>query len=111
MQEAYNAAGHLIEDRPIQQTTALFTTYGEAYASLAARGIDKAAPDREGPADATPVWMVTFKGVFYKPPGPGQEPSETPRPRELHCSEIVVLIDDSTDPWGELTLLPAASCS
>ena len=84
---ALQAASGLIGEDEIQETTAFYTTYGEAYVRLAARGIDKPAPDGEVHPDDTPIWMATFKGRFYEPQGPPPHPTITPKPREPTCSD------------------------
>ena len=110
---ARQQAGHLIQDRPVQETTAFYTTYGGAYEAL---GFETPLPGSERPAGGTPTWLVIFKGMFFEPQGPAPLPTVTPKPREPTCSEVVVLIPDGVEPdspdsWAELTFLPADSCS
>ncbi len=88
IQIATNRAGLLIQDSTPQQIKAELT-----------------------PPGTTPVWSVTFKGMFYEPSGPLAPPPATPRPREPVCSEIVVFIRDSTGEPRTLTFRDADSCS
>ena len=54
---ARQQAGHLIQDRPVQETTAFYTTYGGAYQAL---DFDTPLPGSERPAGRTPTWLVIF---------------------------------------------------
>ena len=103
----------LIGEDEVQETTAFYTTYGGAYDTL---GFETPLPGSARPSGETPVWVVTFKGMFYEPQGPRPDPTVTPRPRKPACSEVVVLIPDGVEPgspdsWAEVTFLPADSCS
>jgi hypothetical protein len=110
---ALQAASGLIGEDETQETAAFYTTFGGAYEAL---DFDTPLPGSARPPGETPVWVVTFKGMFYEPQGPGPEPTVTPKPREPTCSEVVVLIPDGVEPdspdsWSELTFRPAGSCS
>ncbi|HLA18404.1 MAG TPA: hypothetical protein VJ253_03705 [Dehalococcoidia bacterium] len=110
---ALQRASGLIGEDEIQETTAFYTTYGGAYEAL---GFETPLPGSARPSGETPVWVVTFKGMFYEPQGPRPEPTVTPKAREPTCSEVVVLISDGVEPnspdsWSELTFRPAGSCS
>jgi len=112
VETAFTYSGHLIQDRNIQRTTAHHTTYAEAYDIL---DFDTPLPGSARPSGETPVWIVTFKGMFYEPQGPAPDPIVTPKPLEPACSEVVVLIPDGAEPdspdfWSELTFRAAESC-
>ena len=112
VEAAFNYGGHLIQDREIQRTTAHYTTYAAAYDIL---DFDTPLPGSGRLPGETPVWIVTFKGMFYEPQGPAPDPTVTPKPREPACSEVIVLIPDGVESdspnfWSELTFRPADSC-
>ena len=113
IEAALQRASGLIGEDEVQETTAFYTTYGGAYDAL---GFETPLPGSARPSGETPVWVVTFKGMFYEPQGPRPDPTVTPRPRKPACSEVVVLIPDGVEPdspdlWAEVTFLPADSCS
>ena len=113
VETAFTYGGHLTQDRKIQRTTTHYTTYAAAYDVL---DFDTPLPGSARPSGETPVWVVTFKGMFYEPQGPAPDPPVTPRARKPACSEVVVLIPDGVEPdspdfWADVTFLPAGSCS
>ena len=103
---AIQQASHIIQDTAAQEASARYTTYVQA---LAEAGLQKPEPPTR--ADDSPVWLVRLKGLFYEPPGPAPVPHQTPRPAQATCSELIILLDDSTGQYFDLTLRTSGSCS
>jgi hypothetical protein len=68
--------------------------------------LQDSAPDLTSATLDGGVWTVTLKGMFYEPAAT----TPTSGPREPICAEVIVLVDDATSQYTELTFQQASGC-